>query len=208
MAGKKKTQTEGEGGTEIVVEEVGPAPPKVTNMSPPKKPRKAAAKKAKGGGGVPGAKDRAAAERVELLNLYTVNPSLMKVESIPSAEFVNGLSEEEVRARLQAAKALNDSGIDSVVAQEALSMVGGLGELLAPRYLDGLEEELTKDDNFSDAARMYLTGRYLSRMPAGSKWGLVTVSKMGRVVRRNMRRNARELAEQRQRAAQGPNPMV
>lgn len=128
------------------------------------------------------------AERKELQDLYLSNPALMKITDIPDTSFLDAMSADEVRARLQAARIANDYGADKVLASQAIRAVGSGLEMMWPQYLRGLSDELLADDLFADATKMYLTSKLFSKMSSNSKWTLAMTSKIGNVVVNNMSR--------------------
>ena len=101
--------------------------------------------------------------------------------------FINGLTDEEVAVRLEAARTANDNGVDKVLASEALRMVGDLAEVMFPDYLTGLGDELTDDSDFAGASQVFMTSKLFSKMSSMMKWTLATGSKVGKVMRKNSR---------------------
>lgn len=134
-------------------------------------------------------------ERQELLELYMANPGLMKITQIPNVDFIQSLSPEEVKTRLQAARMANDYGADQVLSSQALNLFGTSLEMMWPDYLSGLGEELDADDDFGSATQMWLTTKLLSKMSSSAKWGLATSAKVGKVVARNLKRRRTQASE-------------
>lgn len=172
---------------EVVEDMTAPDLGEIPDMRPKEKRQKKAEKEKEA--------PELARERQELLELYMGNPGLMKITQIPNVDFIQSLSPEEVKTRLQAARMANDYGADQVLSSQALNLFGTALEMTWPQYLDGLGEELSADDDFGNATQMWLTTKLLSKMSSSSKWALATSAKVGKVVSKNLKKRRTAVAE-------------